>query len=152
MFTLNSRPKMKVARRGTIYVAVLGVAIIVSIIGIMSLSVLRIERRAATAGFDLAEATLLAQSGVEQCISVIGSNSGWRSTQKHDVWNPAHTLGGGSYKWKLVADSGNLSSPSDGAVKIISRGTVNEAIQELGVYVENGAYGAVIVPATWTIE
>ncbi len=123
-------------RRGTIYVAVLGVAVIIAIIGLMSLAVIRIERRAATANSALIEATLLAQSGVEQCISVIGNDSSWRSTYTHDVWQTPINLGNGNFQWKLIAASGDLTSPYDGATSVVSRGTVNESIQELGVTLE----------------
>ncbi|MBC8350685.1 MAG: hypothetical protein H8E66_01780 [Planctomycetes bacterium] len=139
-------------RRGTIYVAVLGVAVILTIIGMMSVSLIRINRRAATAGFDLTEATLLAQSAIEQSMAKLTDAPAWRTAYTHDTWEVPITCGAGLFQWKLVANSGDLASPSNGAVKIVGRGTVNDAVQEFSVYIENGSPGADIVPATWTIE
>ena len=126
-------------RRGSIYVAVLGVAIILTLIGMMAVTLVRIDRRAAVAGFDLTEATLLSQSACEHSITkLINNDMTWRGGHTHNIWQPAETFGNGSFKWKLMADSGDLESPAGGPVKIVGQGTVNDAVQEYSVYVSGG--------------
>ena len=66
-------------RRGTIYVAVLGVALIVGALGAAAIHVARIELHKAVTADEMARARLAAQSGTEYAISVINSNADWRN-------------------------------------------------------------------------
>lgn len=125
-------------RRGTIYVAVIGTAVIVALIGLSGLMLVRIERRISTEGKNLSDASLLAQSAIEHAITVLSKDTNWRSTYTHNSWQATQSFGAGSFKWKLVANSGNLASPADGAVKIVGEGRVNAALQEHTVKITGG--------------
>lgn len=65
-------------RRGSTYVMVLGVAVILTVIGLSSLTVARINTRAAVQANDWGEAQALAFSGAEYALAKISSTAGWR--------------------------------------------------------------------------
>jgi hypothetical protein len=65
-------------RNGTIYLAVLGVALIVSVFGAAAIHIARIELHHAVSADEMARARLAAQSGIEYAISMINTYDGWR--------------------------------------------------------------------------
>ena len=70
-------------RRGSIYIAVTGTAMIVALVGFTSIHLSRLELRRSTAQNENNYARQLAQSGVEFAVAVIESNPSWRSTYSH---------------------------------------------------------------------
>jgi hypothetical protein len=95
------------SRRGGIYIAVLGVALIVAVIGMASLQVSRIETRATVTANEIATARLMAQSAVEYALGQLDqAGSSWRTTFTHDVEVPPDdswiALGDGEFKFVLL--------------------------------------------------
>ncbi|MCG8433607.1 MAG: hypothetical protein MJA83_06225 [Gammaproteobacteria bacterium] len=70
-------------RKGSIYVAVLSTATLVSMIGFTAIHVARLELKAGTAEQERAYARLLAQSGVELALARIDLDSSWRNNYNH---------------------------------------------------------------------
>ena len=134
-------------RRGTVYLVVIGAAMIVSIIGLSAITVARLQLRMARTADAVSEADLLALSAIEQAVTVLESTPGWRSVYTHDTWEPDQPWGAGFFKWKLVADSGDLQTPPDGDVRIVGYGQVGDAIQQRSVYVVDS--GATLQEGTW---
>jgi hypothetical protein len=115
-------------RAGTVYIAVLGVAIIVGVIGICSLHVARLEVREVTALADMANARLAARSGVECAIAKMRANSGWRSSFASGVANLVSNLtgiltGDDSFEFTYIDSDGNLDDDDNDAVTVRSIGT-----------------------------
>ncbi len=81
-----SKKKIDV-RQGSIYVAVLGTAVIVSLIGLTSIHLSRLELRSATAQNERAYARQLAQSGVELAMAAIDLDPNWRTNYTHGIEN-----------------------------------------------------------------
>jgi hypothetical protein len=119
------------SRRGSVYVAVLGVSIIVAVIGIASVHVARIEVREATALDDMAKARLAARSGVECALAKLEADSLWRTTHTSGVANVlaglSDLLGTGSNSYSLVDSDGNLNDNTDDTVTLRSVGTAGNA-------------------------
>lgn len=95
-------------RRGSLYIAVLAVATIVSIIGFTSLHVARIHVKGAVVDNDRYHARLLALSAIEHAITEFNTNANWTADYAPGVEYPSTppTVNGGTFAWKLV-DLGN---------------------------------------------
>jgi hypothetical protein len=136
-----SRPAATVRpRSGTIYVAVLGVAIIVALIGLTTLHLSRTELDVLLGVDHMARAELLAQSAVELAIERIDADSNWRTTFTSgaevppDSWT---TLGtGGSFKFVLVDNDGSLADNSADPLTIRGIGRYGDATQVTTVDLE----------------
>ncbi len=74
-------------RQGSIYIAVSGTALLISLIGFTSLHLSRLELRRATAHNERAYARQLAYSGVEFAIAAINLDSNWRTNYSHGTEN-----------------------------------------------------------------
>src|SRR5258708_3097472 len=92
----RSSYKVAPARRGGIYVAVLGAAMVVSLIGMASLASVRAQRLTVRANIDTAKARLYAESGVELAMQWIAADANWRQNRTSGVWVASQTLGDGS--------------------------------------------------------
>lgn len=125
------------ARKGSLYISVLGVAMVVSIIGLSSVMISRLELRSAHDTQLVTEAGVLSQSAIEWGITRINADSNWRNTYTNDAWQPDQAFGNGLFSFKLVADSGDLTNPANGDVNIVGRGVVSRATQLCSVRVNN---------------
>lgn len=130
----NLQAKLEKAHRsrsGSVYVAVLGVSLIVAVIGIASLHVARLEVREATALEDMAKARLAARSGIECALAKLKADTLWRTTYASGVANVLNGLstlvGTGGYSFSLVDDDGNLSDDQDDLVTLRCVGTSGDA-------------------------
>src|SRR5215217_9548844 len=103
------RPR-SAARRGSIYAIVLGMAMLVSLIGLSAVAVGSINVRAAVAGGEGTDAELFALSAVEIASTVINTDVNWRS-KYNDVLSAPVALGRGTFTWKIVdEDDSSLSA------------------------------------------
>src|SRR3954470_25059687 len=100
-------PAPRRPRRGSIYALVLGVAMLVTAVGIGALAVARVNGRAAAASDDWNEAGLLAFSACEQATAWLNAAaaaapSTWRAGYTSGTAVAAAALGRGTYQWVLV--------------------------------------------------
>ncbi len=109
--------KRKQHRRGTLYIAVMGVGLIVSVIALTASSMGRIESRAARASHNQREAQLLAASAIEQALVWMNRNPDWRQTMTSGVETTPAVLGNGNFTWSVTDTDGDLDDdPRDHAV------------------------------------
>ena len=94
-----------IRRRGSIYAVVLGMALLVSLIGLSAVAVGRVNLKAAAVGGDAADAELLALSAVEHAAVTINTDSTWRTRYANDVEITPVRLGRGTVTWKLVDEA-----------------------------------------------
>ncbi|MCG8448025.1 MAG: hypothetical protein MI725_00405 [Pirellulales bacterium] len=95
-------------RHGSIYFAVAGVAMIVSMVGLTVMQIARLELRAATARQDRSYARTIAQSSVEMALARIDHDSDWRLNFNHGQLYSASPSGAGvtlRFKYLDNADS-----------------------------------------------
>src|ERR1700690_4474052 len=83
-------------RRGGVYVAVLGAAMVVSLIGMAALANVRAQRLTVRANADTDKARLYAESGVELAMQFVAADSNWRQNRSSGVWATGQTLGDGA--------------------------------------------------------
>ena len=129
--TVRRRQPKARRRRGSLYVTVMGVTLIVGMIGVSILTVARLNRRAATAQHDAIEADLLATSAIDAAVAVLDSNENWRTDFLNDTEypNPATAMGNGSLTWKLVDEDGDLADDDADDVRVFGIGRVGQTVR-----------------------
>ena len=115
-------------RRGSIYAVVLGMALLVSLIGLSAVAVGRVNLRVASIGSDAADAEMLALSAVEHAAAAINTDASWRGKYFHDVETIPMAVGRGAFTWKLVDEAdGSLTAGGLQPVRVFGIGRVGEA-------------------------
>ncbi len=120
----------RVDRAGAVYVAVLGTAMIISLIALASIHLSRVEVDVLSGAEQMAHAELLAQSAVELAMCRINANSAWRTTYASGVENPSSgwtAVGAGGVRFTLVDADGNLADDARDSVTIRGIGHLGEA-------------------------
>ena len=102
--------KMRRTSRGSIYIAVLGAAMLVTLIGLSAMLVMQIQNRAAGGVNDAAEARLYARSALEMGMYWIRTDPFWRTHKGNGAWAANVPIGGGSF-------SLDASDPVDGDIQ-----------------------------------
>ena len=100
--TRSGRPR----RRASVYVAVLSVAMIVTIIGLSALTAVRVRHRGAEGTSDLTEAALYAHSAIELGMHWIENNPNWRTLKGEGFWAVDQPFGDG----KLSLEANDLGT------------------------------------------
>ncbi|MEM6330613.1 MAG: hypothetical protein AAF790_10230, partial [Planctomycetota bacterium] len=121
-------------RRGTLYVSVLGVTLIVALLGMTAITVGRLQLRAVVDQDDHREARLLARSGVEYGFAWLDGKDDWRSAIASGAEQPATNLGRGTFTWQATDPDGDLADDvADGftlrGVGRVGRVTAVEEVQ-----------------------
>lgn len=90
--------------------AVMGVALIVSMSAMCAITVARTQLRKSLAHRDWQTARLLAQSGIELATSVMNNDANWQTTYPYDAElpSPAVSVNGGTMTWKMIKQSSGL--------------------------------------------
>jgi len=125
------RCQSKARARGSLYVAVLGIALLVSVIGLTALSAARVELRGGGADADFAAARLYAQSAVEIGLHLIRGDSDWRSRANGD-WFKDLAIGDGTCTLSVVDPAdGNLADSNVESVLLTGTGVQGQARYKL---------------------
>jgi hypothetical protein len=119
-------------RKGTVYLAVVGTAIIVGVIGIASIHVARVELREAAMLDDIARARLAARSGVEYALAGLDAVNNWRSQYESGTNVEMSSLlnlltGGQSFEFELIDEDGDLDDDDSDPVTLRSVGRAGDA-------------------------
>lgn len=141
-------------QRGSVYIAVLGVAMLVTLLGISLTLAARLQRRVDTAAANAAQARFLAQSGLELGMQYMTINPAWRNSPptKTDVV----PIGGGSgCVWMVDPIDNNLGNNTSDPVIMYAQGTFGRgelaAKRQCSVRLEavNGGPAMRPVAGTW---
>lgn len=124
-------------RRGSAYVLVLAVSMIVTVIGLSAITVTRIQRRTIEGTHDAHIARNYAISAIDLALLETDVDPSWRKTYTHDTWVADRALGRGTIKWKLVdtVDT-DLDNGDDHGVKVLAWGMVGGTTQKASVLLE----------------
>ncbi len=118
-------------RRGTAYVVVMGIALIVTVLGVGSLMAGRSYQRAASAAVDWEEAGTLAFSATEQGVAALtaaaaANPSGWRAAYTSGATAASSPLGRGTIRWAIKDEvSGVLTDDYLRPFRVYGIATVN---------------------------
>jgi len=124
------------ARRGTVYVMVLGISLLLAAIGVGALALARVNARAASTVGDAAEARLYAFSAIELGRLWIKQNPDWRAAYPAGVWAADRPIGSGAFTLEVV-NAVNPAYPLDHAatdpVVMMGTGVKGAARQKMSV-------------------
>lgn len=134
------------SRAGTVYVAVMGVALIVGVMGLASLHVARLELSEVEVLDDMARARLAARSGVECALARIKANALWRTTFVSGVTTVVSDLvgaltGGDNFNFTLVDSDGDLDDNAQDSVTIRCVGQSGNARHVIEVLMQPSGLG-----------
>jgi hypothetical protein len=123
-----------------LYMAVIGTALVVSLLGLAGLTVLRIERQQASQSFDLLEARALAKAAVEIGLNRVNNDANWRTTYTNGVETAPQVVssnGSGTVSWILEDTDGSLTD-ADTEVRLRGVGRVGDTVQVSSVKLISG--------------
>ena len=122
------------ARRGSVYIAVLGTALIVSVLGLSALMIQRIQRKGDQQAADVVEARLYADAALRIGMLRIENDPDWRYSFSNGVWEADVTIGGGTYTLEGIDPSdGDISDNATDPLVLIGRGMMGAAVQKVQI-------------------
>jgi hypothetical protein len=127
-------------RPGTIYVAVLGAALIIATVSLAAIHMTRVEVDGVSSADRIARAELMAQSAIEFALASMKNNSSWRTAYTDNQQNPSATWYSPStsdgFKFILHDDDGNLSDDIRDNVTLTGLGRSGDATAAISVRLE----------------
>lgn len=141
MSRITIKQRTPFPRTGTVYIAVLGVSLVVAVISIAAMHIARIEMRELVAVNEISRARLMAESGVEFAICKMKSNPLWRDDFTSGITNtPSAALsaltGSGQFDFTLTDSDGDLDDDNQDAVTLRSVGTAGSATSVVEVLLQ----------------
>lgn len=131
----NNRPTM--SRAGGVYIVVLGTALIVSVLGMSTLVLQRLQSRQLSATGDMRQAQLNAEAAVELALLAIQTESDWRTARTNGRWFTARNTGQGHCSADVIDPlDNNLADDDQEPVIIVGIGNSGLAEQRLQVTVD----------------
>lgn len=127
-------------RRGTIYVIVLMMSLIVSSIALATIQMVRLQTRAAISNQDLVEARSYARAAVDIAMLRIRNNPYWRTQFGNGTWVADQAMGNGRYS--IVASDpldNDVTTGDNHPVVLTGIGMKGEARFKVAVRLEVGA-------------
>lgn len=124
-------------RTGGVYVAVLGSAMIIALLGMCALIGQRIENRLVTLSSDIRKAQLNASTAVDLALLAMKQDTNWRTTYSNGNWFTGRSTGNGTCTVNVVdPNDGVLNNGSDDPVVVTGIGYSGQAEQRLKVTVD----------------
>jgi len=124
-------------QRGSVYVLVLGVCMIVTVIGLSAVLAARIQHRGREIVNDTVTARGYAESGIDLAMLKIKQDANWRSTYTHDTWTADQDIDRGTFRWKLVdtVDT-DLNNNTTDTARLVAWGILGNTTQKVSVLLE----------------
>jgi Tfp pilus assembly protein PilX len=122
--------------RGSAYVAVLGIGLLLAVSGAGAITVARVKSRNAALSTDAAMARQAATAMVEAGRAIILRESAWRSSRATGVWLETAVPGGGGAKLTAYSPSNDLVSSDIEPVILEGESNIGGATQRVCVLVE----------------
>lgn len=119
------------ARRGSIYVIVLGVSLLVTMIGLGGISANSAIARSINAGADSSLARWTAQSALELARQLIDADPLWRTNRSNGAWVTDSALGKATYSISVVNPSGALNRTETDTVVVTAVGKFGTAVHTM---------------------
>jgi hypothetical protein len=125
-----------------VYVAILGLSVLVAVIGVGGVALSRAQARARNLQADTAEARGYAMAGVEWARTVIHADPNWRTTHSNGVWL-TQDFGNGRFSVDVTNLAGALNNAETDSVVVTGTGVKGQAVQRVQV-----TLGALVTPYT----
>jgi hypothetical protein len=129
--------KRKMVRTGGTYIAVLGTALMVALLGICALVGQRIQNRIVTASADIRQAELNANTAVELALLAMKQETNWRTARPNGNWFTNRSTGAGTCTVNVTDPvDGNLTNSSNDPVVVLGIGYYGDAQQRFKLTVD----------------
>ncbi len=116
------------------YVAVLGVALVVTVIGLSALLTVQLANRSADLLESAAKADFYAQAYVDLTLNKLVNTANWRTTYTNDTWTADRTIGEVTCAFRLVDEAdGNLADDANEPVRVYAKATMRSAVRSYSV-------------------
>jgi len=141
-------------QRGSIYIAVLGAAMIITTLGVSALYLVRVQGRINDGANSALRAAAASSSMIEVARLRIESNAGWRTAHSNDTWVADATYSTGKITYKLVDErDGNLSNSAAQPVRLYGKATFGKAVRLMSVQLAPDSSGKMfITPGSYRQE
>lgn len=127
-------------RRGTVYLIVMGMAMLVGTVSLGALLAARVQVRNGSAATDFATARLCARAGMEVALFKIRTVPTWRTDLGNGVWFNNVQLGQGAYTVSASDPiTGDVMASTNHPVTLTSTGTKGAASYSMRVTVQIGS-------------
>jgi hypothetical protein len=127
------RAKQNRRARGSVYVAILGLSMLVAVIGLGGVVLSRTQSRVADLQSDVQEARGYALAAIEIGRAMIAKDVNWRTTRTNGVWVNNQVLGNGRISLSVVNPAGVLNRAASDSVVLTATGTKGSAVQMVEV-------------------
>ena len=137
------------SRRGSVYITVLGAALVVSVLGLSLMTLQRIQNRLVEQSTDVVKASWSAESALRMGILRIMDDPYWRSAYSDGVWEQDVLTNTGTYTLEgHDLNDGDLADALNEPVELTGIGKLGVAIQKMAVTLvpEQSALSCLNVP------
>lgn len=132
-------PRVARRQRGTVYLLVLSVTVMLVAIGVTAVTVGRIDLKSLRLEEDQAEARLFAQSVIEVVRLELERDDAWRKTYTSGEWTAYRNVGQTSYRFKLVDEQdGLLADNETDAARLYVQANAGDASRIYSVILRDG--------------
>lgn len=122
----------KPRRCGAVYIAVLGTALIVALLGLSAVIGQRIQNRIVVSAADIRQAQLNAESAVQAALLTIKQDASWRSNRANGDWFSDRNTSAGTYRVNVTDPiDGNLADDEDDPFEVLGVGRRGKAEQRV---------------------
>lgn len=119
-------------RRGSVYLAVLGTAMIAGVLAFSALALQRVQNRMLSASSDVHQAQLNAEAAIQMGLLAIKTDPNWRTSNPHGNWFVDRTLGEGTCTLSVTDPlDANLADSATEPILMTGIGTVGQAVQRV---------------------
>jgi hypothetical protein len=118
-------------RRGSVYLAVLGTAMIVSVLALSALAMQRVQNRMLTSSADIRQAQLNAEAAIELGMLAIKNDPNWRSSYPNGTWFADRPLGSGNCTLTVEDPDGSLADDATDSIVLTGIGSAGSSEQRV---------------------
>jgi Tfp pilus assembly protein PilX len=138
-------------RRGSIYVVVLGSAMVVMVIGLGALAGVGIERRTSQSASEFNRARLHARNAIEMGFYWINEDPNWRSARSaSSAWATAKPVADGAFDLTVTdPDDGDIQLGTNATVLMTATGYCQQAKYTLQVQLADDQGALVVLDGSW---
>ncbi len=128
----------------------LGTAMLVTVIGLSSLMLVRVQRRGAETANDLTSARFCAQAAIEYGFARINADPDWRTTLGSGTWATNQAIGSGYFDLAAtIDDDGDAQGISNDPLVLTGTGVSGQARHRAEVTVVVSGDELIISPGSW---
>lgn len=129
--------RMVSARRGSAYLLVLGVSMVVVMIGVTGSSLMRLRSVDARLGESEVRAEFLARSAAEIVLKRLNLDDAWREANSSGVWSGDEAIDGGTFRFMLRDEDGDLDDEAGDRARLHVSATIAGATRIYSVEIES---------------